>query len=100
MDVPEEIRSRLSQWCAEVVPDAEREQQRLGYTIQGDEVTILDRRPPTYPELEVEWSATPVALLRLEDDGGWVLYRAVADGGWQHETAGPDPIALLEQVRD
>jgi len=27
-----------------------------------------------------------------------VLYRPIADG-WQRETAGHDPIALLEQVR-
>jgi hypothetical protein len=99
MAVPEEIRTLLSQWCAAAVPDAEREQRQIGYTTQGDDVTILDRRPPAYPELGVEWSATPVALLHLEDDGGWVLYRATADGGWRQETAGPDPIALLEQVR-
>jgi len=100
MPVSEEIRTLLSHWCAERVPEAEREQWQIGYTIQGDEITILDRRPPPYPELAAAWSATPIALLRLNDEepGGWVLYRPIADG-WQRETAGHDPIALLEQVR-
>ena len=100
MAVPEEFRTLLSRWCADRVPDSEREQWQIGYTIQGDEVTILDRRPPAYPELGVAWSATAIALLRLDDEsGGWVLYRPVGADGWRRETAGHDPIALLEQVR-
>jgi hypothetical protein len=99
MAVPEETRTLLSQWCADRVPESEREQWQIGYTIQDDEITILDRRPPAYPELGAAWSATPIALLRLDDEpGGWVLYRPAGEG-WRRETAGPDPIALLKQVR-
>ena len=102
MAVPEEIRTRLSQWCSVRIPASDREQWQVGYTIQGDEITILDRRPPAYPELSAAWSSTAIAQLRLDDGepGGWVLYRPVGDGGWRRESEGPDPIALLEQVSD
>jgi hypothetical protein len=97
MAVPEEIRTRLSQWCAARVPDAEREQRQIGYTIHGDEITIFERRPPAYPELGPAWSATPVARLRWQA-GGWMLDRPVGTGGWQRDSAGTDPIELLNRV--
>ncbi|GAA0942138.1 hypothetical protein [Pseudonocardia zijingensis] len=98
MAVPDEIRSRLSQWCAARVPAAERDQRQIGYTIHGDAVTILERRPPAYPELGPAWSATPVArLVRLRD--GWVLERPAGRGTWQRDATGSDPIALLDAVR-
>jgi hypothetical protein len=96
--VPEEIRHRLSQWCTARIPDEERRQRRIGYTISGDEVTILDRRAPTYPELHTAWSATPMALLRAEN-GAWTLYRPVGDD-WQRVASGTDPLTLLDSARD
>jgi len=97
--VPEEIRHRLSQWCTARIPDEERRQRRIGYTISGDEVTILDRRAPTYPELNTAWSSTPVALLRAEHEA-WTLYRPVGDDRWEKDSSGPDPLALLDDARD
>ncbi|MGI9001842.1 MAG: hypothetical protein ACR2GH_09235 [Pseudonocardia sp.] len=100
MAVSEETRHQLSRWCTERVPDADREQRQIGYTIHDDEVTILDRRRPAYPELGAAWSSTPVALLRCDDPepGWWSLYRPAGDG-WNREAAGEDPFALLDQVR-
>lgn len=97
MAVPEEIRSRLSQWCAARVPTGERDQRQIAYTIHGDSITILDRRPPAYPELGPAWSATPVARLRRRPDG-WQLERPVGSGDWRRDAAGSDPIALLDRV--
>jgi hypothetical protein len=97
MAVPEEIRSRLSQWCAARVPDGERDQRQIAYTIQGDSITILERRPPAYPELRPAWSATPLARLRRGRDG-WQLERPVGNGDWRREAAGADPIELLDRV--
>jgi hypothetical protein len=98
MAVPEEIRARLSQWCAARVPTAERDQRQIAYTIHGDAVTILERRPPAYPELGPAWSATPVARLLRRPDG-WQLERPAGRGEWRQDTTGNDPIALLESVR-
>jgi hypothetical protein len=98
MTVSDEIRTRLSQWCAARVPDAEREQRQVAYTIQGDEVTIVERRPPAYPELGQAWSAEPLALLRLEDGGTWTLLRPLEGGGWEPASGGADPISLLDEA--
>jgi hypothetical protein len=97
MAVSEEIRTRLSRWCATRIPDSERAQRQIAYTIQGDEVTILERRPPAYPELRSSWSATPMARLRRRGSA-WLLDRPVGAGDWQHDADGSDPIELLERV--
>ena len=98
MAVPEEIRTRLSRWCAARVPETERGQRQVAYTIHGDRVTILERRPPAYPELGPAWSATPVARLQRRREGEWVLDRPVGEGEWRRESSGSDPISLLERV--
>ena len=98
MQVPEQVRQELSRWCAARIPDAERERRRVGFTIQGSDVTISDRRAPTYPELGAEWTTTPLARLRLGEDGRWELLRPGRHGGWETEDAGPDPLVLLERV--
>ncbi|HZG90230.1 MAG TPA: hypothetical protein VEZ42_08450 [Pseudonocardia sp.] len=102
MSVTEDVRARLSAWCTARIPDAERRTRQIGYTIQGDEVTIVDRRAPTYPELVTAWSTTPLARLRDADPqpGAWTLYRPSAGDGWEQVATGEDPLTLLEQVRD
>ncbi|MHA6620428.1 DUF3024 domain-containing protein [Pseudonocardia sp. DLS-67] len=98
MAVPEEVRTRLSQWCAARVPVGERDQRQIAYTIHGDAVTILERRPPAYPELGQAWSATPMARLVRRPDG-WQLDRPAGRGEWRPDASGSDPIELLERVR-
>jgi hypothetical protein len=100
--VPEETRHQLSLWCSAQVPAEERGQRQIGYTIQGDEVTIVDRRAPTYPELQTAWSTTPVARLRIGDPvgGSWSLYRPDSDDRWQRVASGANPLALLDQERE
>jgi hypothetical protein len=102
MAVPEDVRHRLSLWCAERVPEGEREQRQVGYTIQGDEVTIHDRRPPTYPELDVLWPSVTVARLRHHDPqpGRWTLYRPAGADDWERAADGADPLALLDRLTD
>lgn len=102
MSVTEEIRGRLSAWCTARIPDAERRTRQIGYTTQGDEITIIDRRAPSYPELGTAWSTTALALVRNDDPqpGAWTLYRPSGDDGWERVATGADPLALLEQVRD
>ncbi|MBW0116057.1 DUF3024 domain-containing protein [Pseudonocardia abyssalis] len=95
MDVPEEIGHSLSGWCARQIPEGERERRRIGYAVHDGTVTISDRRAPAHPELDVEWSSTPLARLDVDDAGHWTLYRPDG-GGWTRTSDGPDPIALLE----
>lgn len=98
MSVPEQVRHELSRWCADRLPPAERERRRIGYTIQGSDVTILDRRAPTFPELGGGWTSTPLARLQFDEDGRWTLLRPGGRGEWDVEDAGPDPLVLLERV--
>ena len=98
--VPEEIRIRLLHWCTERIPAGERRDRQIGYTIAGDEVTIIDRHAPTYPELSSSWTTTPVARLRAGDPepGSWSLYRPSGESGWARVASGADPLELLAQV--
>lgn len=98
MSVSEEVRHRLSLWCAQRIPETEREGRQIGYSVDGAEVTIVDRRAPLYPELDAEWTSTPLARLHAADDGRWRLYRPRAGGGWDPQDDGPDPIALLDRA--
>jgi hypothetical protein len=100
MSVSEEIRSRLSRWCADRVPDAERDHRQVGYTISGAEVIIHDRRAPAYPELDAAWPSVALARLRHDDPepGRWALYRPVGSDGWRRAADGDDPLALLDLV--
>jgi hypothetical protein len=104
MAVPEETRRRLSRWCADRVGEGDRDRRQISYSIQGTEVTIHDRRPPAYPELDREWSATAVALVRADDpdEDVWSLYLPAANGdGWQRSgEPGPDPVLLLDRLTD
>ncbi|NMH98962.1 hypothetical protein [Pseudonocardia acidicola] len=105
MPVPEEIRVRLSRWCADQVPDAERSQRQIGYTTSGEQVTLLDRRPPTFPELGAAWISTPVAQLRNDEPGRWSLWRPAATDdpdAWEPDGGGSaeDPLALLTRIED
>lgn len=104
MGIPEQVRRQLAAWCAELVPEAERERRRIGYTTAGNTVTVLDRRPPAFPELGAAWSSTSLAQLRADDPepGSWTLYIAAArDSGRRWERIPPpaeDPFVLLERI--
>lgn len=103
MALPEDARSRLSHrltlWCSTRVPAPDRSRRQIGYTLHGNEITIVDRRAPLYPELEIAWSTVPLVRLRLEDAGAWTLYQwAGRTEAWQRTgDPGDDPIALLDR---
>jgi hypothetical protein len=102
--VPEEFQSVLGRWCAGRVPDDRRDELQIGYTIQGDEVTIVERHPPKYPELGHAWTSTPVCQLRYGDPepGLWSLYLPTGADDWQRADRVPPadrPEALLDAVQ-
>lgn len=106
MPLPAETRQqlahRLTQWCAARVPGTDRERHQIGYVIQGDDITIVDRRAPLYPELDRAWSAQPLLRLRPDDTttGRWVVYAwDPARRAWVRSGAvGDDPVALLDEA--
>jgi hypothetical protein len=107
MAVPKEYQELFSRWCAERVPEHARAALQIAYSIHGDQVTIVARRPPIYPELNSAWSTVRVAQLRHNDPekGLWRLYRPSEspNGGWHrydHPPATmPEPL-LAEIVND
>ncbi len=103
MAVPEDVRERLAGWCAGLIPADEQDRRRIGYTTAGNNVTVLDRRPPTFPELGAAWSSTALAQLRADTPkpGRWTLYLPGdgAEGRWQaQEPSADDPFVLLERI--
>ncbi|ANY06810.1 DUF3024 domain-containing protein [Pseudonocardia sp. HH130630-07] len=104
MGVPEQVRERLATWCVEQVPEGSRDRRRIGYTTAGGTVTVLDRRPPAFPELGAAWTSTALARLRIDDPepGSWTLYVPGARGsGRRWERVRPpatDPFELLDRV--
>ncbi|GAA5145210.1 DUF3024 domain-containing protein [Pseudonocardia eucalypti] len=85
----------LSRWCAERVPAAARHSRQVAYTIHEGVVTIVDRRPPTFPELTSAWTRTPIAQLRLDTEGQWHAYRRAGD---RWEPYAPHPTGPLEDL--
>lgn len=106
MGVPEQVRLHLATWCATVLGEPEQGRRRIGYTTAGSTVTILDRRPPTFPELGAAWSSTSLAQLRADDPepGSWTLYvPADPASGQRWERADPpasDPFVLLDRISE
>lgn len=98
MSVPEEIRHRLSVWCAERIPETERAGRQIAYVVDGAHVTIVDRRAPARDGADAGWSSTPLARLHDEGAGRWSLLRPVGDDRWIPHADGDDPIALLDTV--
>src|SRR5262249_22952068 len=71
--LPKEYQGLFSRWCADRVPGHARASLQVGYSIRGDLVTIVRRKPPRFPELNSAWTSTPIAQLRHNDpeQGMW-----------------------------
>lgn len=104
MPTPKEYQALFSRWCADRVPKQARAHQQVGYLIQGNLVTFVRRRPPSFPELTLAWSSDPIAQLRYNDpqQDQWRIYQRV-NGRWEpydHPPAdSPEPL-LAEIVAD
>jgi len=100
--VPEEFRALFSRWCASQVPADRRDSLQIGYLMHGNEVTIMERHPPTFPELGAAWTSMPIAQLRYRDPERllWSLYLPAGEDWRRYEGAHPAarPERLLEEI--
>jgi hypothetical protein len=66
---------RISQFCERQVPDDMRDQVRVEHRVRGRTVTLVEHRPPWNPALGIEWTDTPQARMKYDEQtGGWTLY--------------------------
>jgi len=75
---------------------------RLEFSIDGNAVTIVDRRPPWEPDMGDEWSSLDVAQLRFHPAKRvWTLWWPDSDERWHRfERAEASDVDGLLQVID
>lgn len=85
--------------CDERLRHADPGEVRLDVDVEESAITIIERHHP-FPVIG-EWTAMPLAQLRLEDDGTWTLYVTDDDEGWElfFDVADRQPLeVLLEEL--
>jgi Protein of unknown function (DUF3024) len=66
---------QVEAFCETRIPAHVRDEIRLEYSLRGNAITIVERRPPWLPELGPDWSSMKIAQLRYDpDDRTWTLY--------------------------
>lgn len=66
---------QVEAFCEQRVPPRARDQVRLEFSVRGNAITIVERRPPWHPRLGPEWSSLKVAQLRYDPASStWSLY--------------------------
>lgn len=101
MSAPKDFQAVLSRWCAQRVPEQARDTRQIGYSMHGDRITIVERRPPTYPELHLAWSRTRITQLRYNDPekGLWQIYVPAGSRWKQYDHPPSDALeSLLAEV--
>lgn len=75
MAIPETDLARIRRFCDEQVPPEMRDQVRVEHRVRGRTVTIVEHRPPWNPALGPEWTDTPQARMKYDEQThGWTLY--------------------------
>jgi hypothetical protein len=89
-------------YCEQRVPSHAREEVCVQAELDGNAVTIVERRPPWRPGLGTEWTSSPIARLRyVARDKLWSLYWRDRNSKWHRYTdvrPTPDVSVLLDEV--
>jgi hypothetical protein len=100
--IAHEVEREVAVFCDARVPAELRNQIRLEFSVRGNAITIMERRPPWRDDLGPDWSSTKVAQLRFEPTGqAWDLYCSDASGRWfRYDEAEPsrDVGPLLDEI--
>ena len=89
--VPELDLARVRRYCRERIPVHLRDRIRLDVDVTGRRIAIVERRAPWTPEIGPEWTALPIAQLRLATDGTWTLFWSDSNNVWHRDPIDPTP---------
>lgn len=99
--VPETDIAAVRALCDERLRDADPAEVRLDVEVEESAISIIERHAPFMGV--GEWTATPLAQLRLEDDGSWTMYATDDDDQWELfiDVADHQPLeVLLEELTE
>jgi hypothetical protein len=89
-------------YCEQRVPPHALAQVRVEAIVEGNAVTIVERRPPWHAGLGPELTTSPIARLRfVVKDRWWVLYWRDRDQKWHpypHDGRSADVAVLLDEI--
>ena len=72
----------LKKYCAERVPAEYRDQIRYTYKIRGNDIALIEERPP-WDGVGIEWTKLSIARFRYEPEcNGWSVSWQRANGRW------------------
>jgi DUF3024 family protein len=85
--IPEAVKSEalrtVEAFCEERVPADLSDELRLECSQRGNDITIVERRPPWRPDIGPEWTTSSVARLRYHPDSRkWSLRAPLSNGRW------------------
>ena len=88
MAIPELVKKaavrQLEAFCGTRIPAHVRNEIRLEYSVRGNAITIVERRPPWNPELMgPEWTSMKIAQLRYDAESStWTPYCCDRNERW------------------
>jgi hypothetical protein len=101
--IPQDASRLVQLFCEKRIPPSDAISLEVG--TRGNQITIVERRPPWRPEAGPEWSSLPVAKLVWDPNAElWSLRYADSNGRWhRYDEVPPSPdlgIQLVEIERD
>ena len=92
----------IRSYCEQRVPPHALHQVRVEAIVDGNTVTIAERRAPWRPDFGPEWTTGPVARLRyVHKHGHWTLLWRDSNQRWHHYDfvePTPDVTLLLDEI--
>jgi Protein of unknown function (DUF3024) len=99
---PELDVAAIRAYCEQRVPPRAREEVRVDAELEGNAVTVVERRPSWRPELSPEWTSSSIARLRyVVRDQSWTMQWRDRNGRWhRYADANPtdDVTVLLNEI--
>ena len=100
-NIPDSAIVAVRALCDERLRNADPTDVRLDVEVESSAISIIERHAPFMGV--GEWTATPLAQLRLEDDDTWTMYTTDDDDEWElfFDVADHQPLAvLLEELTE